>query len=256
MCYIIESKQWFGIDSMILNTKKNDVDINSIKIWITSDYDFLLAANTQLKSEIVPFQFTAPFSGNYYPRITFRETIIKPLNCKASDTEYISEIQCLVNMFINEHFSPCQNKCIPIQLKGLQYVNATTSLKNCTKLEDEICNGGPKVWNYLHDDFQNCLNPCKIITYKDSRLELRESRYAEKDGQNDFELIMNNIRKIEKQVLVYDTTDVIGAIGGSLGLFLGFSFFDVISKCLDSLIMRLVTYFLVRGHSTTTWTKF
>ena len=53
---------------------------------------------------------------------------------------------------------------------------------------------------------------------------------------------MNSIRKIEKQALVYDTNDAIGAIGGSLGLFLGFSFFDVISKFLDNLMMRLVNY--------------
>ena len=53
---------------------------------------------------------------------------------------------------------------------------------------------------------------------------------------------MSNIRKIEREVLVYDTNDAIGAIGGSLGLFLGFSFFDVISKCLDNLIMPLINY--------------
>ena len=40
---------------------------------------------------------------------------------------------------------------------------------------------------------------------------------------------------------------LIGAIGGSLGLFLGFSFFDVICKCLDNLIMPLVNYFISSG---------
>ena len=67
-----------------------------------------------------------------------------------------------------------------------------------------------------------------------------------KTGQTlaNFELVMNSTRKIEKEALVYDTNDVIGAIGGSLGLFLGFSFFGVISKCLDNLIMCLVNYFV------------
>ena len=87
-----------------------------------------------------------------------------------------------------------------------------------------------------------------MITYKDSWLELNEPMYVENSGSTRvrFELVMNNIRKIEKQVLVYDTIDVIGAIGGSLGLFLGFSFFDVISKCLDNLIMPLVNYFFLK----------
>ena len=127
-------------------------------------------------------------------------------------------------------------------MKGFNYVNRSIALPNCAKLEDEICNGGPKVWNTIGDEFPKCTNPCKMITYKDSQLELREPMYM-KTGQSlaNFELVMNSIRKIEKQALVYDTNDVIGAIGGSLGLFLGFSFFDVISKCLD-LIMRLFHY--------------
>ena len=79
--------------------------------------------------------------------------------------------------------------------------------------------------------------------YKDNQLELREPILL-KTGQTlaNFELVMNNIGKIEREVLVYDTNDVIGSIGGSLGLFLGFSFFDVISKCLDNLIMPLINY--------------
>ena len=36
-----------------------------------------------------------------------------------------------------------------------------------------------------------------------------------------------------RQVRDYSIQDVVGDIGGYLGLFLGFSFFDVISKCLQ-----------------------
>ena len=80
-------------------------------------------------------------------------------------------------------------------------------------------------------------------TYKDSRLEFIEPMY-EKVGQTlvNFELVKNNIRNIEKHVLVYDTIDVIGVLGGTLGLLFGFSFFDVISKCLDKLIIPLIIY--------------
>ena len=239
MCYIIESKQHFDFGTMTVSIEKSDMDISFVKIWITSDYDFLVAT-TRLKSFLVPFQFRISFGAIDYTEITFRETIIKPLNCKTFDTEYVSQQQCLVGMFIDEQFSPCPIKCLPIQMKGHRYVNRSISLINCAKIEDEKCNGGPKVWNKLLNEFPKCLNPCKMITYKDSQLELTESTFM-KTGQTlaNFELIMNDIRKIEKQALVYDTNDVIGTIGGSLGLFLGFSFFDVISKCLD-LIMHLV----------------
>ena len=236
MCYIIESKQHFDFNTMTVFIEKSDMDISFVKIWITSDYDFLVAT-TRLKSFLVPFQFRISFGAIHYTEITFRETIIKPLNCKTSDTEYVSQQQCLVNMFIDEQFSPCPIKCMPIQMKGYRYVNRSISLINCDRLEDAKCNGGPKVWNKLLNEFPKCLNPCKMITYKDSQLELKEPTFL-KAGQTvaSFNLQMDNTRKYEKQALVYDTNDVIGAIGGSLGLFLGFSFFDVISKCLDNLI--------------------
>ena len=241
MCYIIESKQHFDFDSITGTIEKSDMDINFVKIRITSNHDFLVAT-TRLKSSLIPFQFTVPFGGIHYTQITFVETIIKPLNCKTSDTRYVSEWQCLVNIFADENFSPCPIKCIPIQMKGFNYVNKSMSLPNCAKIEDEICNCGPEVFNTIVDEFPKCPKSCKMITYKDSQLELREPTLLE-TGQTlaNFELVMNSIRKIEKQALVYDTNDVIGAIGGSLGLFLGFSFFDVISKCLD-LILRIVNY--------------
>ena len=115
-------------------------------------------------------------------------------------------------------------------------MNNSTSFTNCAGLEDEICNEGPKVWTQVWNKFSACPKPCKITTYKDSRLDLKEPLFL-KTGQTiaNFALRKDNIRRIEKEVLVYDINDVIGAVGGSLGLFLGFSFFDVISKCLDNM---------------------
>ena len=117
MCYIIESKQGFDFDSMTASIERRDMDMDFMKIWITANYDFLSLTHSP-KGENVPLQFDASFYGNYVYRVRFSETIVKPLNCKTSDTEYVSDQQCLVNMFSNEHFSPCAIKCVPIQMKG------------------------------------------------------------------------------------------------------------------------------------------
>ena len=230
---------------LLLNEKRTKLlGIDSLKVWLTSNYDYLGATQDDIR-DFPYYKFNVPFGEIYSPRIRFKETIIKPLNCKLSDIEYISKEQCLVNIFITERFSACPLKCVPIQMNGFQYVNYSASVIKCNRVEDEICMGGPKVWIPLLNEFSNCPKPCKITTYKDSRRDLTLQLNL-KGGQNlaHFELVKNNVRNTEKEVLVYDLNDVIVAIGGSLGLFLGFSFFDLISKCLDNLLMPFVNYLI------------
>ena len=95
-----------------------------------------------------------------------KETIIKPLICKVSDTDYVSDAQCLVNIFFAEDFSPCPHKCTTIHMKGFHYVNKSSNVGKCDNFEDEICNGGPKYGTRLLNEFRKCLKPCKMITYK------------------------------------------------------------------------------------------
>ena len=51
-----------------------------------------------------------------------------------------------------------------------------------------------------------------------------------------FRIAAGRIHTFAKQLLVYDANDMIGSIGGSLGLFLGFSFFGSLSNCFDKLL--------------------
>ena len=120
MCYIVEAKRHSDYFSMTI--EKINMDIDFVKIWITSNYDFMLASNL-VESDFLPFHFDVPFTRMHTTLIKFRETIIKPFNCKTANPEYVSEAQCLVDMFIDEHFSPCPNKCLPIQMNGLHYAN-------------------------------------------------------------------------------------------------------------------------------------
>ena len=121
--------------------------------------------------------------------------MIKPLICKVSDNDYVSDAQCLVNIFFAEDFSPCPHKCTTIHMKGFHYVNKSSNVGKCDNLGDEICNGGPTYGTRLLNEFRKCLKPCKMFTYKDSRIEMVEPTYVkiEKNQANIF-LLMNKVR--------------------------------------------------------------
>ena len=162
------------------------------------------------------------------------ENEVHNLNCKTSDPEYLSFEQCLVELFVSMDFLKCPQKCIPIQMKGFKYINESANLKDCTKLEDEICAGGFNVWKTLKPSYFKCQMPCKLISYDLSQVDHVASVYNDID-QNEAILSIHIMeqRKVTKEVLLYDTNDMIGAIGGSLGLFLGFSFFQSLSICVE-----------------------
>ena len=73
-----------------------------------------------------------------------------------------------------------------------------------------------------------------ILGYADSRITYYY--YETPQDQASLKVYAGRIRNFDKQLLVYDANDMIGSIGGSLGLFLGFSFFGIISNCLDRLL--------------------
>ena len=44
---------------------------------------------------------------------------------------------------------------------------------------------------------------------------------------------MQGNKEIHREYLVYDPLDFIGTVGGTLGLFVGFSFYDFLSMIID-----------------------
>ena len=118
-------------------------------------------------------------------------------------------------------------------MKGFKYLSNSSSLIDCTNIKDEICNGGPPVWTKI---WETCewVKPCKIVSYKGSIIEY--SYHNSTSDEAHFVFGLGRIKTIGKELLVYDTNDMIGSIGGSLGLYLGFSFYGIASTLIDKLL--------------------
>ena len=208
---------------------------------MTSDHDYLGVTTNRKMADAMPYKFTSNFGGIMNPKITTVQTIRNPLNVNCDyHPDYVSEQQCLVFEFFDKDFSPCPIKCIPIQMRGFRYVNSSSDIKNCNKLEDEVCNGGPTVWKALDKHFKKCKKPCKVSSYDHSLLEKKEFIIL-KDNKNEasFEFVNSDVTLVEKEVLLYDFSDMIGTVGGSLGVGVGISVFAIISCCIDNFLELL-----------------
>ena len=237
MCYVIElMDKYIPSDFLTVTVEKNEgIKMDYVKWTMTSDHEYLRVALGFMWSTLdIPLRFNSFFGDILNQEITTVQTIRNPLKCHP-DPDYVSEQQCLVNDFFNKDFSPCPVKCVPIQMRGFRHVNSSFELKNCNKLDNEVCNGGPIVWNELMERFKKCKKPCSVTSYDHSVLEMKEMTMI-KDNENEatFEFVNSDVTLVEKEVLLYDFSDMIGTVGGSLGVAVGISFFAIVSCCIDN----------------------
>ena len=80
-----------------------------------------------------------------------------------------------------------------------------------------------------------CLRPANTMVYKAKVISFRSSK---SDGINMWFKTSTGELEINEEVLSIGLTTFIGSIGGSLGLFLGFSMYNYISSVLNTVLIR------------------
>jgi hypothetical protein len=53
----------------------------------------------------------------------------------------------------------------------------------------------------------------------------------------------SNITNVYEEVLIVDDIGLVGSLGGSLGLFVGFSFFGYVTPILDTIFEKVADFF-------------
>ena len=246
MCYIIQSNLFIGtkymyVMSIILQDNNMNQKPNLMHLTMTSDDDALGTSHgvwgdaIQLTKKDIKFD-------NKTTKIDLWEVIrTRILNCNNDGNTYQ---KCLAAGFKNIlDSSNCTAKCIPMAIKSLhdKYFDGDEEiLQTCNNLENEAC----LVRNLMKftENISQCESQCRIKNYVASPQKLKEpTRLYLDDGERADLLLMatKRTRIEEKEYRIYDTAGLVGTVGGSLGLFLGFSFFGVISDVLDLLVKKI-----------------
>ena len=154
-------------------------------------------------------------------------------------------IESQIDCYLNKSNSDC--RCIPAQSKT-QFDIKNITLKYCQTTNEFRC-----AYKRMHDCYFNkattnkCLNPCTDYKYTVIQMlgeideEIIENLKNETTNNIiDFMVAYRSVdEKVYQEYYIYDTFSFIGNIGGSLGLFIGFSYTDFFGKILDFVFKKL-----------------
>lgn len=128
----------------------------------------------------------------------------------------------------------CTFLCSPISM------NYIVDLPDCTSYKEMECMAYYGMWDPKSEaHLAQCLRPANSLVFMAQILGLRLASAADNVSTIWFKY-SNGQLAVKEEVPSLGLTSFIGSIGGSLGLFLGFSIFDYISKCIHSTISALL----------------
>ena len=134
----------------------------------------------------------------------------------------------------------CSNNCIPINYSSLFN---TSEIKVCKSFVDHFC-AFNEVGSHIFHQLSFCMKPT-VEKYFKGRVKFRSGEdnieYPETFNENKKKSAMiiiswnyhNQLTTIIKEKLVYDSKDLLAWLGGALGIFLGYSFFDFAKHIID-----------------------
>ena len=106
-----------------------------------------------------------------------------------------------------------------------------SEIPTCYPETEDICDA----WSTFHEIFnglstQKCLKACTVEEYK-GRVDFEDFRPEESSL---FQLIFRYSPPykvlVTQEYLIYDFIGLVGSVGGTMGIFIGFSFYDVFSR--------------------------
>ena len=149
--------------------------------------------------------------------------------------------ECFGTIIAKSNFSECPKFCLPISILTL-----TGSI---SENDFPICNYG----NWSHEEYQcpqkitetllnniisnqeQCTRSCSTYQYSGKTTYEKEKRYDNKTALLEYKFSSPSFMMVHEEYLVFDALGMISSVGGTLGLFIGFSFSNVLSMLMGQL---------------------
>ena len=128
--------------------------------------------------------------------------------------------------------------CIPIEYSTLFKLSGNNiSFALCIEQGQNF----NKFTNVSMKILNECSRACKILQFS-GKMESKSDNYSDSSKIIYLGYWFNHENEMEvfQEYLIYEITGIIGSIGGTLGLFVGFSFLDLSTKLIEILKKKML----------------
>ena len=122
----------------------------------------------------------------------------------------------------------CSQKCMPF------FVPSNHKRPECQTIKESKCTFDVLLGGESYFKFKNCMKPKETTSYAADPVVV-EQDYVNDSSINVIITFASDEVEMKEETLMIGLSSLIGSIGGSLGLFLGFSCFTYLSYCIDKL---------------------
>ena len=149
---------------------------------------------------------------------------------------------------VNTDFGKCYNRCLPLSLPH----KASNDIASCETNEDKKCAIDEIIFpmfNHINEK-ELCPKSCSILQYSGKVLDEQKL-----DPKSSDKAVMNIWYKFKlpesvpvyEEYLIYDAIGMIGAVGGTLGMFIGFSFNNLIYYVIN--LLPKISIIIQKNHA-------
>ena len=220
--------------SIIPNDSFDETDeIKEIQVFATSDDNYLGSADKfWFDFEPVDEKFSL---GNVSNIKRFDFSLVKQSNLCDEKKAYKSVYDCMADNVIFVYSNFCQNVCLTKDIMAYKHFdNKINTVPNCATFEEHKCMITHKK-TAISQLQKRCADEkvCHIDEYK-AKTNVYDYSLLENDHGFNMMLSSTALKSIVyEEYLIYDFWTMVGSVGGSLGLFVGFSIFDFICQMID-----------------------
>ena len=147
-------------------------------------------------------------------------------------SKYLSGI-CEWKNISNDEYKYCNNTCLAMTMPPSSKA-ASKLFSECVTLSDYVC----MKWTFnsiMYAIVENCPKHCSATEFNGKRTFILHSNEDTKNSFIWYYVFSSKEIQVNEEYFLYDETGLIGAIGGTLGLFIGFSFRDIIGYVIKGL---------------------